>query len=290
MSRYETLAATTLLVLAIGSSAACRGEATATAPAGSSASDARQFWAAYHAASRHRSAGQLDQAVVAYAQALQLRPNHEDSLYYLGNCYLEQGAFDRAQEAYRRLIAVNPQGSSRGYMQLALTHASPAPGAPFDLAEARRLFQRALDVDPDSGALLGLGEVALLEGDWAAAAAALRRAGDDNQMSVAVPYLLGYLAFRRGDRAAAWKEFTTAVERVVLKKPAVKWTEEGDVKADPALRWRALARQSVLGDHWLRVREYAKGPGPAAADMAREYRALDAALRALIRPRRASVS
>ena len=290
MSRYEALAATTLLVLAIGSSAACRGEATATAPAGSPASDARQFWAAYHAASRHRSKGHLDQAVVAYAQALQLRPNHEDSLYYLGNCYLEQGAFDRAQEAYRRLIAVNPQGSSRGYMQLALTHASLAPGAPFDLAEAKRLFQLALDVDPDSGALLGLGEVALLEGDFAAAADALRRAGDDNQMSVAVPYLLGYLAFRRGDRAAAWKAFNAAVERVVLKKPAVNWTEEGDVKADPALRWRALARQSVLGDHWLRVRAYAKDAGPGEADMAREYRALDAALRPLIRARRAPAS
>ena len=76
----------------------------------------------------------------------------------------------------------------------------------------------------------------------------------------------------------------------MLKKPAVKWTEEGDVKADPALRWRALARQSVLGDHWLRVREYAKGAGPAQADMAREYRLLDAALRPLIRARRAPAS
>lgn len=267
----------------LGATLLPRSRAAETNTASSTASEARQFWTAYNEASKQRAAGDMDAAVLAYAAALQLRPAHEDSLYYLGHCHLARGDRAMAIKAWEQLVEVNPEGSSRGYMQLGLAHAPLEPAAPVDLAIAARYFRRALDVDPDSGALLGLGEVALLRGDWREAAEALGRANDDNAMSLAAPYLLGYLAFRRGDQAAAWSFFQTAVSRAEVKKPAVKWTEEGDLKADPALRWRALARQSVFGAHWLRVRDYLVPPGPSAAVMRREYRQLSRALEAFDR-------
>lgn len=239
----------------------------------------RRFWAAYDEASDHRMAGRLDEAIAAYRRALEVRPTHEDGLYYLGNCLLERGDIGAALETYERLVAASPEGSSRGYIQLALIRASLEPHPWRDFAEAERLFTQALAVDPDSGALVGLGETALLRGDTERAEQFLRRAGDDNAMSIAVPYLLGYLAWERGDAARAVELFRLAVSRGELKKGAVKWTEEGDVKADPELRWRALARQSVFGVHWIALRRYLDPPGPTPEDIRRDYRRLADAIR-----------
>ena len=93
-------------------------------------------------------------------------------------------------------------------------------------------------------------------------------------MSMAAPYLLGYLAYLNGDKKEAWKWFQLAVQRAEMKKSQLKWTEEGDVKADPELRWHALARQSVFGRYWLPLRKYLNAPDLSSATMEQEYRKL----------------
>lgn len=254
----------------------------AAEPAGATAaatpSGAREFWDAYRAAGARRSQGDCAGAIGHYTRALALRPTHEDSLYYLGNCHADRGEREAAMAAYERLVAVNPEGSSRAYMQMGLLLAASAPDGRRDLAGAERLFTRALEVDSDSGALLGLAEVALLRHRWDEAARRLEAASADNAMSIAAPFLQAYLAYRDGDRTRALTLFETAVARGELKKGPVAWSEEGDVKADPELRWRALARQSVLGGHWVGLRRYLAPPGPTMADLEREMRALEATI------------
>ena len=247
---------------------------TAAAPAGETSTRTREFWDLYGRAGTERTAGHLDAAARLYRQALVLRPEHEDSLYYLGSCLREGGSYDEAMQIYRQLIERNPKGSSRSYMQLAAIRASLEPGAPVDLAEADTLYTRALQIDPDSGALLGLAEVALLQHRLTDAERLLQSVDVDNPISVAAPYLRGYLAFERGEAGTAWTHFSTAVARGGVQKGGVKWTEEGDLKASPELRWRALARQSVFGASWLRLRAYLPPPGPTRADMRSEYRRL----------------
>jgi tetratricopeptide (TPR) repeat protein len=240
------------------------------------AADARAFWATYREAGARRMAGDCGSAVPLYRDALALRPDHEDSLYYLGNCLLEQRAWTEAIGVYQRLVSLNPAGSSRAYMQWALAHASLQPDAPHDLHEAERIFRRALDVDPDSGARLGLAEIALLRGDPRGARVLLEDIAAESPMSVPAPYLLGYLASRAGEADEAWRHFVTAVERMRTGTPVSRWSEEGDVKAAPALRWQALARQSVFGECWLALLEDRQGgQTPTPADMARAYRQLD---------------
>lgn len=71
-----------------------------------------------------------------------------------------------------------------------------------------------------------------------------------------------------------------------MKKPLVPWSEESDFKTDPELRWRALARQSLFGDNWLRLRRYQCAPegrphgSLLPALMEREYRRLQSRLAA----------
>lgn len=81
-------------------------------------------------------------------------------------------------------------------MQLALLHTDRRAGDLFDLTRAGQFFQKALEIDPDSGALLGIGEVALLRGAWSTAREGLQGANADHPMTVAALYLLGYLSWR----------------------------------------------------------------------------------------------
>lgn len=262
--------ALTLLAGLGGCTEAPTPDADATRTAGAS-DRRREFWETYRRAGAARADGRLEEAVALYSRALALQPDHEDTLYYLGNCELEQGHFTQALDAYERLVTLNPSGSSRGYMQLAAVRASLEPGAPVDLDKAAALFKRALDVDPDSGALLGLAEVALLQQHRGEAERLLLRVEADNPMSIAAPYLRGYLALERGAHEEAWSLFTTAIKRGEFKKSSGTWTEEGDVKGTPELRWRALARQSIFGSHWIRLRTYLTPPGPRRTDMQAEY-------------------
>jgi tetratricopeptide (TPR) repeat protein len=250
--------------------------------AGLQAERTRQFWETYRQASHNRAAGDLEVAAAGYQKALGLKPEHEDSLYYQGNCYFELGRYREAIAVYEQLISVNPEGSSRGYMQLGLVYSCLEKNAPLDLPKAAGYFQRSVQVDPDSGGLLALGEVAMLQGEWEKAREALRSAYADNAMSMAAPYLLGYLCYRTGQTPEAWQWFRQAIERGELKKGRLQWTEEGDVKADPELRWRALARQSVFGRHWLQLRKHLKAEHYTQADMKHEYEQLRQVLAAFL--------
>lgn len=268
-----------VLVAALGCGGERGREREAARPERPADDTRRRFWDVYERAGRSRVAGRCEEAIALYDQALAVRSEHEDALYYRASCAVDLGRYDEAAAGYERLVAVNPKGSSRGHMQLGLLYASPDDGAPRDLARAERHLREALSVDPDSGAVLALGELALLRGDRAAARTLLRDASSGDPMSLAAPYLLGFLDWEAGRRDAAWEAFRLAVSRGELKKPAVSWTEEGDVKADPGLRWRALSRQSLTGRHWMRLRAYLAPPGPTPADMDAEYALLRVGLR-----------
>jgi tetratricopeptide (TPR) repeat protein len=244
----------------------------------------RRFWDVYRTATRQRVAGDLGPAIRGYREALALRPDHEDSLYYLGNCCLERRRYAEALSAYQRLVDSSPQASSRGYIQLGLVYACLDPREPggvaptFDLDKAERSLRLSRQMDAENGALLGLGEVALLRGDRRRAWELVRSAHADNPSHAAAPYLLGYLAWRDHESAEAWRWFQRALQCCKVKKLPVKWTQEGDLKANPELRWRALERQSILGRHWIRLRRYLGSPQLSPATMEREYRALHTVL------------
>lgn len=233
---------------------ACRDQATAAAHTETPAAAARAFWATYQEATARRMASDCAGAVPLYRQALDQRPDHEDALYYLGNCLAEQGASAEALEIYERLARLNAAGSSRAQVQAALLHASLLPGARLDLERAERLFRQALEVDPDSAARLGLAEVRLLRGEASDAQRLLTEMLADSPMSVPAPFLLGYLVYRADGVEAARPHYALAVARLCPPESASRWSEEGDAKSAPARRWQALARQSVFGASWLALR------------------------------------
>ena len=189
-----------------------------------------QFWAVFREATTHRVAGRVAEAEAGYARALELDPNHEDALYYLGNMRLEGGDFDGAWEAWERLVQVNPM-SARAHGRLADLHACLAPGAPYDPERADTELRRMLEINPEqTGPRLGLAVVAILRGTPAEADRHLDRVlGSDRQSGLA-HFLKGYLAWKRGDRAEAQARLMEAVAASRPSAPAGGVAGEGDTR------------------------------------------------------------
>ena len=101
-------------------------------------------------------------------------PAHEDARYYLGHCLAVQGDVPGALAQYEELTRLNPQ-SHRGFARLGTLRAMTARSRS-DLAAAEAALDRAHRLNPEeTGALLALGEVALMRNHRAIAAQPISR-------------------------------------------------------------------------------------------------------------------
>lgn len=210
----------------------------------------RDFWQELGRAGNARLDGKHEEAIRAYRRALELRPDHEDALYSLGNCLSMLGRKAEALSCYERLIQINPTGSSRGHMRLGRLHAELEAGIPFDPAKARTAYQRALEVDPDSGAGFNLAELLVLEGHWAEALTSLDEYSRVNTMHPGAPYVSGFIHWRENRTEEAARAFEAAGQRHRAGRPAGKGSEEGDVQHGLEQRWAPLAEHSLFGEFW----------------------------------------
>ncbi len=235
------------------------------------------FWAALRSATAHRTAGRIAEAAADYERAVALDPRHEDALYYLGNMRFELGEFGRAEEAWRRLVAVNPV-SARGHLQLGTVYLCADSGAPFNPATAAAEFRRAHDINrEETGSLLRLGEAALYLNDAAEARRQFTAVVGSHRDSPVAHFYLGYLDWSAGRQARAREAFRVAVEGERATPPPAGATGEGDTRRGTAALLAERRRCTALADLSSGLR------GIAPADLEREmtdrYRALDLILR-----------
>jgi tetratricopeptide (TPR) repeat protein len=191
-----------------------------------------EFWSLYREATNARSEGRFAAARDAYRQALALNDRHEDVLYYLGNMEFELGNFRAAEIAWRRLAEIN-SASARAHSRLGDLYACPDAGAPWDLRRAEAEYARASALNrEETGPLLRLGEVALLQGDLKGAAQHFTAVIATHPRSVEAHYLKGYVAWKRGDKAAAGAAYrdAEAFTRAALAAAPPAVPSEGDTK------------------------------------------------------------
>lgn len=218
--------------------AACGPEPGAEQGSAAEADSARaqitQFWGHYREATRLRLTGDFAAAIEAYERALALQPEHEDALYYLGNALLETGHPTGAREAWLRLVAVNPN-APRAYSQLGqLALCRPEPDV-FDLTTSARAFLRAHELNrEETGPLLRLAQVALLEGRTDSAATLLDDIIISHPGSADALYLRAFVDRTRGRQSEA----LAGLERLITPAPAdpadTKFSGEGDTRPETA--------------------------------------------------------
>jgi tetratricopeptide (TPR) repeat protein len=188
-----------------------------------------EFWAAQRAGmDAVKRDGDLAVAVRHFRAALALDPTHEDSRYYLATCLWALGQRSAALAELETLTRGNAL-SLRGYRQWAVYRAMSAAG-PEDLAAARAAAERALAINgEETGSLMLLGELALLAADETAAERHLAHACRTNPKAVGGYFLRGYLAWRRGDDAAARELLQSAREALGPEWKPRGAVAEGDV-------------------------------------------------------------
>jgi len=198
----------------------------------------REFWEIYRQANSARIAGDVEQAARGYRAALELDGDHEDALYYLGNMAMELGRFDEAERAWSHLIQVNPS-SARGHSQLGRLYMCADRGA-IDVDRARANLEAAAAVNAEqTGPLLDLGRLALLEGDTSTARRHFEHVLQSNPGSMPASFFLGYVAWLGGDRTRADEAFARALAATAPTR-AAPVAGEGATKAgdDPMLARR----------------------------------------------------
>ena len=78
-------------------------------------------------------------------RVLELNPDHFEALWMRGNIYYEASNYKKAEEFYRRMVALSPT-TSGGYINLANTLKTLDRGP-----EARDLLNKAKELDPENG-------------------------------------------------------------------------------------------------------------------------------------------
>ncbi len=144
----------------------------------------------------------IPKAAALFAAALELKPEHEDSRYYLANCLAIQGQVEAAMAHLETLMEINPL-SHRAYKQWGIMRAMTAE-SPEALEAANQALERSLEINKEeTGALLVLGELALMQGDEDLALQRLEWNTSTNPRSTGGFFLQGYLAWQQGDDEAA---------------------------------------------------------------------------------------
>ncbi len=227
-----------------------RAAGTPTSAGAAPASDRDRivaFWDR-HRAAMHALKSENDPAKAAglFEQALAIDPAHEDARFYLATALAAQGNTDGALRHYEQMNRTNARShrSLTGWARLrALTSRGPA-----DLAAAEDALNRAHDLNPEeTGALVMLGEIALMRGQHAVAERRLKAVAQANARAAGAFFLLGYIRWKAGDAEHAREYLEQA--RTALGpewKPAGS-TAEGDVARSVAHAATLLSR---FWDQW----------------------------------------
>mgnify|MGYP005847949623 CR=1 FL=1 len=84
-------------------------------------------------------------AIKRYERALELNPVSADALFNLGYIYLVAKDYDKAVQYYESCLALSPPYRDEVLTNLGLGHLKKA-----NLAQARKLFEEALEINPDN--------------------------------------------------------------------------------------------------------------------------------------------
>ena len=223
------------------------------------------FWVKQRAAMHAMKVdGDLPTAVLLFQEALELNPEHEDARYYLGNSLADLGRSDEGIVELRKLLEINPR-SHRTLKQLAMLLAQSAETKD-QWEEVTALMERALAINrEETGVLLAMGEIALIQNDHDTAEQRLEWASRTNPRAVGGFFFRGYLAWSGGNEKEA--------QRLLVKASNARgeeWKPEG-ATAEGDVKHRMHTESTPLGRFW---REW-----DGALDPGTSYSSLDTYLK-----------
>jgi len=237
-------------VLILGGAIALRRHLGSREEAGGTARDARMerirsFWELYNQAAAARMRGDFESAALGYQKALELDPEHQDSLFYLAVSLEESGRYDEAARLLEKLTDLYPEHNP-AWSQLGMVLSTLAPGAQPDLEAASAAFKRSQEINREqSGPFLAQGKLEIDRGrlDRASEAFAIAARGGAPEGL----FLSGLARYLEGDPRAAAGFFIQVLEANAREKAITGRgvLSEGDVKARPGGDLTAFERAGI---------------------------------------------
>jgi len=231
-----------------------------------------EFWKSFNEATKVRTGGSCAGAIPLYEEALALNPEHEECLYYLGQCRRELREPARARDLFERLVAVNPE-SARGHLALGALLASPDPAEPMDLVAAEQHLRTAHGINrEETGPVIRLGEVALVRGRTDEAGELFEAVLLTNARSVEAALLAGYVA-RTSDHPGEAALIERVREATRVEGPVKGVLSEGDRRDRGGKATRSLPNplgQLLFGAPADALRALAAAGTPPSDDAVRQ--------------------
>lgn len=193
--------------------------------------EVRAFWRTYRAANQARLRGDFVEAAMNYRTALESNPQHEDALYYLGNVLLEMGEYEAALRAWQTLREVAPM-SARAHRRIGDVFACLEEPSLVQLDSAEASYRRAFEINKEeTGSLIRLGEVALMQGRHQDALAYFDAVSRSNEESSEALLLGGYVLWATGDVEGARDRFDAARAQAKPAPAPGTFSGEGDTRS-----------------------------------------------------------
>ena len=180
--------------------------------ADSATGNSTTFWDYYNKATNFRHAGLIDSAIIEYVEALKVKPDHHDALYYLGSMYVKRGKYEKAIQVWKRLISVNSE-SERTFKQLGDLYFCRNAGKYFNPEKARMYFLRATNLNREAmEPLIKLGEVAIYQDRPDEASGIFNQLSQTNPKNAEAHFVLGYLYWKKHQNKEAGNELSLTIE------------------------------------------------------------------------------
>jgi len=144
--------------------------------------------------------------IVLFTQTLDVSPDADKILNDLGGAYWKEGALDKAESAWQRLLAGNPNHAG------ALNNLGLLANRRHQYAEARGFFQRAMEINPGEAELhLNLAQTYQFMGMPDSAKPQLRAAVALSPLNTRGRNMLGQLLFQQGRVSEAEEQFRASL-------------------------------------------------------------------------------
>jgi len=188
------------------------------------------FWETYREATACRMDGKWEEAITKYKQALEMKPEHEDAIYYLGNMYLEMGADQKAEGEWLKLAKVNGE-SLRAHFQLGKLYMFTESEELFSLEKAESEFRKTIVINQDFiQPLIHLGEIFLYRADLDSSFryfSAVLGTDPDNFESI---ILSAFIHWKQRNNQKALELYTRARDLPQKEVIAKSISQEGDTR------------------------------------------------------------
>ena len=164
-------------------------------------------WGFYMLGLSRWKAGENEAAAEAFAQALEIKPDHEKSLINLGRVLLAQGRTDEAKDRITLALAANPGSIDAARVMGRIQHSQGL------LAEAAASYLTVLQSSGnDAWSLNNLGLIRIQQGRYEEALPALAKAVQLDPAVACFQNNLGVALERTGHLAAAGQAYAAALE------------------------------------------------------------------------------